>query len=90
MPKYKCNANRVAPHTGHGVFIMTDGNYLVTMFGRHLPGKVCRDENEVRSFLKTWFHKELVDGGHFVRQEWGFKFVNSFMAGPEIAQIVKI
>ncbi len=23
MPKYRCNANRVAPHTGHGVFKMT-------------------------------------------------------------------
>ena len=23
MPKYKCNNQRVAPHTGHGVFKMT-------------------------------------------------------------------
>ena len=26
MPKYKCNANRVAPHTGHGVFKMANFN----------------------------------------------------------------
>ena len=26
MPKHKCNANRVAPHTGHGVFKMANFN----------------------------------------------------------------
>ena len=26
MPNYRCNANRVAPHTGHGVFKM---NFLI-------------------------------------------------------------
>jgi hypothetical protein len=69
---------------------MNAGNYLVTIFGRHLPGKICRDENEVRLFLKSWFHDVIIDGGHFVRQKWGYNFVNDLMAGPEVAQIVRI
>ena len=42
MPKYKCNNQRVAPHTGHGDFLMTNSydpnvRFILVVNGERLP-----------------------------------------------------
>ena len=70
---------------------MTKGKYLVTIFGRNLPGRICHNEIEVKEFLRTWFYEEVIaDGGRFAKTKFGYVFVNDRIGGPEVAQIVKV
>ena len=69
---------------------MTKGKYLVTIFGRNLPGMICRDEMEAKTFMRTWFHEQVIADGRFAKTKLGYVFVNDRIGGPEVAQIVKV
>ena len=69
---------------------MTKGRYLVTMFGRNLPGRICHNEMEVKEFMRTWFHEEVIADGRFAKTKYGYVFVNDRIGGPEKAMIVKV
>ena len=69
---------------------MTKGKYLVTIFGRNLPGKTCHNEMEVKTFMRTWFHEQVIADGRFAKTSFGYVFVNDRIGGPEVAQIVKV
>jgi len=69
---------------------MTKGKYLVTMFGRNLPGRICHSEAEVKAFLASWYNQHVIVDGRFAKTKFGYVFVNDRIGGPEVAQIVKV
>jgi len=69
---------------------MVQGKYLVTMFGRGLPGQICHNEAEVKSFLASWYNQHVISDGRFAKTKFGYVFVNDRIGGPEVAQIVKV
>ena len=69
---------------------MVQGKYLVSIFGRSLPGKICHNEAEVRAFMASWYNQHVCDHGRFAKTKFGYVFVNDRIGGPEVAQIVKV
>jgi hypothetical protein len=69
---------------------MVQGKYLVSIFGRGLPGKICHNEAEVKGFLASWYNQHVIADGRFAKTKFGYVFVNDRIGGPEVAQIVKV